>query len=119
MEEAKGKWKIADLGKLLLNSLQAVLKGEFLLRLNIGRYFIHILYTFLLFALIIWISLMIDGTLTKVEKNKATLEELEITCNQKTYEMVSLCRRSTVEQSLIRMGSELRDREKPVTELKK
>ena len=116
MEETSGKWKISDLGKLLLNSLQAVLKGEFLLRLNIGRYFIHILYTFLLFARI---SLMIDGTLTRVERNKATLEELEITCNQKTYEMVSLCRRSTVEQSLIRMGSELRDREKPVMELQK
>ena len=43
-------WKFSDLGKLAKNSFLAVLKGEFLLRLNIGRYFVHVIYTFALFA---------------------------------------------------------------------
>ena len=46
-------WKLADIGLFFKNSFTAVLKGEFLLRLNVGRYFIHIAYTFLLFGLII------------------------------------------------------------------
>ena len=37
-------WKIADIGLFFKNSIQAILKGEFLLRLNIGRYFVHIAY---------------------------------------------------------------------------
>ena len=50
-------WKLSDIRHFLLNSLKAMLKGEFLLRANVGRYFIHVLYTFFLFVVIIWISL--------------------------------------------------------------
>ena len=38
-------WKLADVGAFFKNSFSAILKGEFLLRLNVGRYFIHIVYT--------------------------------------------------------------------------
>ena len=76
-------WKISDIGLFFKNSIQAILKGEFLLRLNIGRYFVHIAYTFLLFGLVIWFSLMIETTMSKVEKNKAVLKELEIVHSQK------------------------------------
>ena len=43
MEEGQ-KWKIQDVGRLLKESVKAILHGQFLLRLNIGRYFIHIVY---------------------------------------------------------------------------
>ena len=112
-------WKLADIGLFFKNSFTAVLKGEFLLRLNVGRYFIHIAYTFLLFGLIIWISLMIETTMSKVEKNKAVLKELEIVHSQKVFEVVNISRRSSVEQMLGEMGSKVKEAEQPAIIVKK
>ena len=36
------KWKIQDVGRLLKETASAIFHGQLLLRLNIGRYFIHI-----------------------------------------------------------------------------
>ncbi|MCR4824801.1 MAG: hypothetical protein K5849_05525 [Bacteroidales bacterium] len=112
-------WKIADIGKFFTNSFRAMLKGEFLLRLNVGRYFIHIAYTFLLFGLIIWTSLMIETTMSKVEKNKAVLKELEIVHSQKVFEVVNISRRSSVEELLEGMGSKVTEPDKPASVVKK
>ena len=112
-------WKIADIGLFIKNSFKAVLKGEFLLRLNIGRYFIHIAYTFLLFGLVIWFSLMIETTMSKVEKNKAVLKELEIVHSQKVFEIVNVSRRSSVEQMLGELGSRVGEPDKPATTVKR
>lgn len=112
-------WKIQDIGTWLKNSFRAILKGEFLLRLDVGRYFIHIVYTFFLFAMIIWISLMIEGTMNKVERNKAVLRELEIVHTQKTFEVVSLTRRSSVNEMLEKMGSKVTEPQNPATILVK
>ena len=112
-------WKISDIGLFFKNSIQAILKGEFLLRLNIGRYFIHIAYTFLLFGLAIWFSLMIETTMSKVEKNKAVLKELEIVHSQKVFEIVNVSRRSSVEQMLGELGSRVGEPDKPATTVKR
>ena len=112
-------WKLADIGLFFKNSFQAVLKGEFLLRLNIGRYFIHIAYTFLLFGLVIWFSLMIETTMSKVEKNKAVLKELEIVHSQKVFEVVNVSRRSSVDELLSGMGSKVTEPEKPASVVKR
>jgi len=101
------------------NSISAILHGEFLLRLNISRYFMHILYTFVLFTAVIWISLTIDTTLSKVEKNQAKLKELETIHSMKTSEVVSLSRRSSVEQQLASLGSTVAEADKPATVLMK
>lgn len=112
-------WKIADIGKFFKNSFVAILKGEFLLRLNVGRYFVHIAYTFFLFGMIIWLSLMIETTMSKVEKNKAVLKELEIVHSQKVYEVVNVSRRSSVEKMLSDMGSSVKEAEQPAILLEK
>ncbi|MBR4826659.1 MAG: hypothetical protein IKZ91_02095 [Bacteroidales bacterium] len=112
-------WKIQDLGRGLRNSLTAMLRGEFLLRLNIGRYFIHIVYVFFLFAMVIWISLMIESTMTKVERSKAKLQELEIVHSQKVFDLVSLSKRSSVENLLQQKGSKLAEPTEPATILVK
>ena len=112
-------WKIQDIGTWLKNSFRAILRGEFLLRLDVGRYFIHIVYTFFLFAMIIWISLMIEGTMNKVERNKAVLRELEIVNTQKTFELVSLTKRSSVSDMLQKMGSKVDEPQNPATLLVK
>lgn len=111
-------WKIADIWTFIKNSFTAILKGEFLLRLNVGRYFAHIVYTFFLFAMVIWLSLMIETSMAKVEKNKAILRELEIQHSQKTFEVVKLSRRSEVESELKRMGSNVGEPQRPATVLK-
>ena len=112
-------WKIADLGKFLTNSFVAILKGEFLLRMNAGRYLVHIAYTFFLFGMTIWISLMIETTMAKVERNKEELKELQIANSQKTFDVVSLSRRSTVEKTLGALGSEVKEAEVPAYILEK
>lgn len=111
-------WKIADIGRFFGNIFKAIIKGELLLRLNVGRYFVHIIYTFFVFIMIIWIGLGIEKTLSQVEKNKATITELEIAHSQKVYELASASRRSTVEATLKELGSKVGEPTKPATELK-
>ena len=108
-------WKIQDLGRGLRNSLVAMLHGEFLLRLNVGRYFVHIVYVFFLFAMVIWVSLMIENTMNKVEKNKSVLQELEIVHSQKVFDLVSLSKRSSVRDLLEQKGSKLTEPTQPAT----
>ena len=110
-------WKISDIGVLLKNSFTAIMKGEFLLRLNVGRYFIHIIYTFLLFALIIWVSLMVETTMAKVEAQKSQIRELKIINSQKVYELAECTRRSEVEKRLKSLGSEVGEREEKAIKL--
>lgn len=112
-------WKISDIGKFLKNSFVAILKGEFFLRMNAGRYLVHIAYTFFLFGMIIWISLMIETTMAKVERNKEELKELQIANSQKTFDVVSLSRRSAVEETLGKLGSEVKEAENPAFVLEK
>ena len=112
-------WKIQDLGRGLRNSLKAILRGEFLLRLNVGRYFVHIVYVFFLFGMVIWISLMIEGTMNKVEQNKSALRELEIVHTQKTFDLVSLSKRSSVRKLLKDKGFKVTEPSEPATLLVK
>ena len=111
-------WKIADIGLFFKNSIQAILKGEFLLRLNIGRYFVHIAYTFLLFWILIFESLMAENALSKVERNKAKLHEMEIIYSDKTFEVASMSRRSEVEKRLAQMGSQVKEPERQAISIK-
>ena len=117
-ELVEREWKLADIGRVFKNSFKAILKGQFLLRMNVGKYFVHIVFTFFLMPLVIWISLMIEGTMAKVEKNKKVIENLRIENAQKMYDAESLMRRSTVEANLGRMGSEGKEPEKRATVLK-
>ena len=110
-------WRLSDINSLLKNVFHAVMKGEFLLRLNVGKYFIHIIYTFFLFGMVIWTSLAIETTMAKVERNKAVLKELEIANAQKYYDLAKASGRYDVEQRLKSMGSEVGEARKPATEI--
>jgi hypothetical protein len=113
------KWKIQDVGRLLKESVKAILHGQFLLRLNIGRYFIHIVWTFFLFGMLIWFSLGVDSTLAKVEKNQAAIKELEIEHSNLEFELRTLNRRAALEDLLKESGSKVTEPQKPATVLKK
>ncbi len=112
-------WKLSDIRTLLKNVFMAVMKGEFLLRLNVGKYFIHIIYTFFLFGMVIWTSLAIETTMAKVEQGKAVLKELEIANAQKYYDLAKAGGRYNVAQRLKTMGSEVGEADKPATEMKR
>ena len=104
---------------MVKESLSAIFHGQFLLRMNVGRYFIHIVYTFFLFAMLIWFSLGVDSTLAKVEKNQAALKELEIEHANLEFELRSLNRRAALDEMLKESGSKVTEPQKPATVLKK
>jgi len=113
------KWKISDLVALLLNSIKAIFRGEFLLKLKVSKYFLHIAYAFFLFSLVILFSLGVDTTLSKVETNKAILKDLETEYAQKTFELARLNRRSTLDEMLKEKGSKVTEPQKQATILKR
>ncbi|MBP5173116.1 MAG: hypothetical protein J6037_05355 [Bacteroidales bacterium] len=114
----KRSFKLSDIGQLLKNSVKAIFEGEFLLRLKIGRYFVNIVLVFVIITFTIWISLLIDNTMTKVERGKAVIAEQEATIARRTYELSSLTRRSGAEKHLEELGSTLKEAEKPPIVLK-
>ena len=112
-EEKKFSWRLGDIFTFIKNSAIAIVQGKLLLRLNVGSYFVHVLYTFFLLAMLILFSLGVESTLNKVEKNKAQLHEMEILYADKTFEVASMSRRSTVQKMLQDMGSTLAEPQQP------
>ena len=106
------------MGRWLRNAFLAAIKGEFLLRLQVSKYFIHIIFTFFLFWVSIWLSLKIEKTMTRVEDNRKVLQDMEIYHAQKTVELVSLGRMSKIEDMLREKGSTLAMPQKPADRIK-
>lgn len=102
-------------GRFLRRLGMSILKGDFMKVIKVTKYFIHILYTFLLFFITIWLSLAIEKTFSKVEVSNDRLEDLRIYHAQKTVEMVSLGRMSTIQKLLEEKGSEVTVPQKPAT----
>lgn len=99
----------ARAGRLVLNSIKAIFKGEFLLRLRIGDYFLHIAWCFCIVALTIWMSLLIDNTLTKVEKGKAVISRLNNEIAEREFTLASMMNRRQIRISLEEAGSKLEE----------
>ena len=113
------KWKLSDLGVFLGNSFMAIVKGQFLMRLRIDKYFIHIVYVFFLMAMLILISLGVENSQGKVEENKKIIKELQIVWSDKTFEAAGRSSRSAVEKRLKEMGSPLGEPMQNATVIKK
>ena len=114
----KRKWGVVTLFKLIIGSFLAIVRGEFILKLKVDKYLLDIAYTFFLFAMVILFSMLVDNTLAKVERNNNLLKELNVEYTEKTYELVKLNRRSTVNDMLKKKGSKVGEREKEVIVLK-
>lgn len=117
-EKNERKWRLADVGQWMRNAFLAAIKGEFLLRLRVNKYFIHIIYTFFLFWVSIWLSLKIEKTLTKVEDRRQVLQDVEIYHAQKTVELAGMGRMSKIEEMLRENGSSLTVPQKPADKIK-
>ena len=101
------------------NGFVAILHGELLLRMRFDKYFPHIIYTFFLLWMMIWLSMKIENTMVKVEKNKTTLNDMKIYHAQNTVEVVSLDRITTVEDMLEKIGSDVELPVKPADRIMK
>jgi len=96
-----------------------LVRGELLLALGVERFIFHILYTFLVVGLTIWVSLEIDTTLLKVENNNRRIHSLQIELTEKRYDLAVLERRSNVAKNLKRKGSAVAEPEKAASLIQK
>ena len=86
---------LQGIGRSFRNFWRALGKGELLLSIGAHKYYMHILYLFVLAWISILLSLKVDGTLTRVEENKTALKDLEIYHAEKEAELVRLHSAST------------------------
>ena len=117
--EEKRRFTVKDALVTVGNFFVSLFKGDLVLKLHADKYVVHILYTFFLIWLCIWVSMRIDKTLTKVENNRKELASLEIYCAEKRAELEELYSIRVTEQNLEKLGSDLRRPEKPVTAIRK
>lgn len=118
MEENKGiPWK--KIGVALVEGIKAIGYGDILLRLRVDKLLPYILYAFLLAMISIFMSYKAEQTMLKMERNKSILETQRIYHGQKTCDMVSLDRISTVETMLEELGSDVKPPQKPADKLKR
>lgn len=110
-------WKAV--GNAFIETMKSIGRGDILMRMQVHRFFPAILYLFGVALLSIWLSYMVEKTMYKVEENKKTIENLKIDNANKTCEIVSLSRMSTVESMLEEAGSEVKAPTKPADIIKK
>ena len=107
------------IGRSIRNFWRALGRGELLLSIGAHKYYMHIVYLFLLAWISILLSLKVDGTLTRVEENKTVLRDLEIHHAEKEADLVRLHSASTTEKRLKQLGSDVTLPAKPATKIDK
>ncbi len=112
------KWTLQDIGRFLKDCFRSIIHGKFLLRMNVERYMIHIVLVFFLFAMAILFSFGVDNTLATLERNRHTIEELEIRRSKLEFELKTINRRAEVISILKEQGSKVGEPEKPATIIK-
>jgi hypothetical protein len=116
MEEKKGiPWK--KIGNATIETIKAIGYGDILLRLRVDKLLPFILYAFVLAMVSIFMSYKAEQTMLRMERNKADLETLRINHSQKTCDLISLDRISTIETMLEELGSNLQPPQKPADKL--
>jgi hypothetical protein len=103
---------------VFMETVKSIGRGDILLRMRVDKLFPYILYTFALAVISIWLSYKAEITMQKVEKNKATIENLKNDHIHKSCNIISLTRISTIEAMLEESGSELKAPTKPANRIK-
>lgn len=101
------------------NTFRAIRSGELLLRLRADKFYMHIMYLFLLMWMTILLSLQVDKTLARVGDNKVALEKLRIHHAEKEAALVKLHSASAAQIRLKELGSEASLPSEPATVIKK
>ena len=110
-------WK--RVGKSIGNFWRTLTKGELLLSIGAHKYYMHVLYIFVLAWISILLSLKVDRTLTRMEENREQLRNLEIYHAEKEAELVRLHSASTTAKRLRQLGSPVALPEQPAVKIDK
>ena len=102
----------------IIETLKSIGRGDILIRMQVHKLFPYILYMFFIAWISIWLSYKVEKTMYRVEVNKKIIENLKIDHANKTCEIVSLTRISTVESMLEDAGSNVKAPEKPADRIK-
>ena len=97
------------------NTLRALRSGEFLLRVRADKYYMHIMYLFLLMWVTILLSLQVDKTLVKAGDNQAALERIRIQHAEREAALVKLRSASAAQERLQKLGSQATLPSEPAT----
>ena len=100
------------------NFLRALRNGDLLLHVRADKYYIHVMYVFLLMWVSILLSLQVDKTLTRAGANKAAIVELRIHHTESEAALVKVKSASATEARLKRLGSEVMMPTEPATVIK-
>ena len=106
-----------DIATAIGKGLQTMGYGDLLIRLKIHKLLPYLLYAFFLSMVSIFMSYKAEQTMLKMERNKSILETQRIYHGQKTCDMVSLDRISTIETMLEELGSNVKPPQKPADRL--
>ncbi len=110
---------LGEMWRRFRRGMRSLRNGEFLLKIGADKFYIHIMYLFLLMWLSILLSLKVDKTLSRVGDNKAAIEELRIYHSQKEAQLVKLHSASAAEKRLREMGSPVSIPKEPATIVKR
>jgi hypothetical protein len=110
---------LSTLWEGIKNAFKALRNGEFLLRIRADKYYMHIMYLFLLMWVTILLSLQVDKTLTKAGDNQAAIDQLRIHHAEKEAALVKLHSASAAEKRLREMGSPVSIPKEPATIVKR
>lgn len=100
------KQKIRKFFDRLLSRV-SFLSGDVLVERGIDRQLGFIFYCFALVCVIIAWSLMVEQNLVKVQKNDRELQELRISYQQRTLDIVGMNNRTRIDKMLKAEGSKL------------
>jgi len=101
----------------LKKTSRAFIRGELLWRLGCDKLFPYIVYTFMLFWILILLNIMVENTLGKVDKNRETLGALKIAHTEKAVELAEIGRITRAESLLKEMGSDVTFPSEPATRI--
>ena len=93
--------------KRLVDKVISYLSGDKLIEWGVDRQLGFIFYIFLIICASIAWSLMVEQDLVKVQKNEKALQELRISYQQRTLDLVGMNNRTRIDGLLKASGSKL------------
>ena len=93
--------------KRVVDKVVSYLSGDKLIQWGVDRQLGFIFFVFVIICVSIAWSLMVEQNLVKVQKNEKTLQELRISYQQRTLDLVGMNNRTRIDGLLKASGSKL------------
>lgn len=113
----KTDMNIKSIGHSIWTFILDYFRGELLMKLGCGKYFMHIVLLFILFWGMILFDIVVENRLYLLQKNKQTLSELQIYHTEKMVELARFGRITSTEKMLRERNSTITYPTKPANRL--